>query len=91
MPNPQRHESQGIELRIDGRAVQVETGSSVLGAIGVAGILITRLSVKGEPRGALCGMGLCQECRVEIDGVPHQRSCMIAARTGMEIRTGSAS
>lgn len=81
-------ESLAIEVRINGRAVQVETGTTVLGAIGVAGVLITRLSIKGEPRGALCGMGICQECRVEIDGVPHQRSCMIAARTGMEIRTG---
>ena len=35
-------------------------------------------SVRGEPRGPLCGMGTCFECRTEIDGVRHERACMRA-------------
>jgi sarcosine oxidase subunit alpha len=31
-------------------------------------------------------MGTCFECRVIIDGKPHQRSCQIPCREGMEIR-----
>ncbi len=41
-----------------------------------AGQPILRRSVSGEPRGVLCAMGICFECRVEISGVPHRRACM---------------
>ena len=44
-------------------------------------------SVTGEPRGPLCGMGICFECRATIDGMPHQRSCQILCAAGMEVRT----
>jgi sarcosine oxidase subunit alpha len=39
------------------------------------------------PRGALCGMGICGECRVTIDGQPHQRSCLVLCREGLEVTT----
>jgi sarcosine oxidase subunit alpha len=32
-------------------------------------------------------MGVCFECRVEIDGAPHQRACMIPAREAMRVCT----
>jgi sarcosine oxidase subunit alpha len=41
----------------------------------------------GEPRGPLCGMGICFECRVTIDGEPHCRSCQTFAENGMDVRT----
>ena len=34
-----------------------------------------RQSITGEPRGPLCGVGICHECRLTIDGRPHQLSC----------------
>jgi len=37
-----------------------------------------RTSVTGEPRGPLCGMGICFECRATVHGVPHQRTCQLA-------------
>ena len=40
------------------------------------GAVCLRLSVSGEPRGPLCGMGTCFECRMEIGGAAHERSCM---------------
>ncbi len=45
-----------------------------------------RISVTGEKRAPLCGMGTCFECRVTIDGKQHQRGCQIACSEGMEIR-----
>ncbi len=47
-----------------------------------------RTSVAGEPRGVLCAMGICFECRVTIDGVPHRRACMELVREGMRVETG---
>ena len=41
----------------------------------------------GEPRGPLCGMGICFECRVTIDGEAHCRSCQTECRNGMDVRT----
>ncbi|PYV64306.1 MAG: hypothetical protein DMG95_04730, partial [Acidobacteria bacterium] len=46
-----------------------------------------RTSVSGEPRGPLCGMGICFECRVKIDGHRHQRSCQILCSEGMQVST----
>jgi sarcosine oxidase subunit alpha len=43
--------------------------------------------VLGESRGPLCGMGICMECRVTINGQPHCRSCQTLCEEGMEVRT----
>lgn len=77
-----------VRVRIDGADLTVEMGSSVLAAIMNLGQAACRTSLTGEPRTALCGMGVCFECRVTIDGRPHQRSCMSVCREGMEIETG---
>ena len=45
-------------------------------------------SVGGEPRGPLCGIGICFECVVTIDGEPQRRSCTMPAEDGMEVVTG---
>ena len=72
---------------VDGRVVAVDTGMSVVAALVAADTLRTRRSVGGEARFALCGMGQCQECRVTIDGVPHQLACQTRCRPGMRIFT----
>lgn len=76
-----------VRVVIDGREVDVAVGTSVAAAILNAGIQRFRRSVKGEPRGPICAMGICFECRVTIDGVPHQRACMELCRDGMEVAT----
>ena len=72
---------------IDGRAVTAKAGTTVAAAILASGESALRRSVSGAARGPLCGMGICFECRVSIDGEPHQRSCQIVCREGMVIRT----
>ena len=76
-----------LSVRIDGRVVTVHPGTTVAVAVMAAGLSGFRTSVSGEPRGPLCGMGTCFECRVTIDGRPHLRGCRIECRNGMEIRT----
>ena len=78
-----------IELRIDGRPCVVEAGTTVASALLAHGVTAFHRSVHGEPRAPLCGMGICYECRVTIDGVPHCRSCQILCRSGMEVQTGA--
>ena len=76
-----------LRLWVNGRETIVSAGITVAAAMAIADQLVTRRSVTGEPRGALCGMGICFECRVTINGRPHCRACQTEARDGMEIRT----
>ena len=78
--------SEQIAVSVNGARVTVAAGSSVAVAMMVAGASC-RTSVSGEPRGPLCGMGICFECRAEIDGVAHKRSCQIVCTPGMNIKT----
>jgi hypothetical protein len=76
-----------VKLSVNGAAITVPAGAMVSTAIAIAGVSGYRRSVSGEPRGPLCGMGICFECRVTIDGRAHCRSCQVVCRAGMEVRT----
>lgn len=75
-----------VTLSVNGSPVSVLTGATVAVAVAIAG-QACRTSVSGEPRGPLCGMGICYECRVAINGMPHCRSCQILCQAGMDVRT----
>jgi sarcosine oxidase subunit alpha len=81
MPEP-------IRIVVDGRVLAVAPGRTLAAALLEAGVTAFRRSVSGEPRGPVCGMGVCQECRVSVDGVPARRACLEPLRDGMEVRTG---
>jgi len=74
-----------VKVTIDGAPVSVQRGTTVAAAIIISGGWRFRRSVSGEPRGPLCGMGICYECRVTIDGQAHAKSCQIQCRDGMEV------
>ena len=62
---------------------------SLAAALLNAGVTSFRQSVHGEMRGPLCGMGICFECRLTIDGQLHVRSCQLVCRPGMEVETNA--
>jgi predicted molibdopterin-dependent oxidoreductase YjgC len=73
-----------LTVLVNGAPVNVHAGSTVA----VAVMLSTgacRTSVTGQPRAPLCGMGTCFECRVEINGQTHRRSCQVICEANMEI------
>jgi predicted molibdopterin-dependent oxidoreductase YjgC len=79
-----------VIVLVDGHAVAVPVGSTVIAAIAHAQrTVLTRQSVSGMPRGPVCGMGICQECRVTIDGRAHQLSCQTLCEPGMDVRTAA--
>jgi NADPH-dependent 2,4-dienoyl-CoA reductase/sulfur reductase-like enzyme len=79
-----------ITLTLDGQQVSVPAGATVAAALVNAGIAHCRISVTGEARGPLCAMGVCYECRVSIDEVPHQRACVATCAQDMRVETGRA-
>ncbi len=76
-----------VQLVVNGKSVCVSAGTTIAAAVAQAGIERFRRSVSGEPRGPLCGMGVCFECRVTIDAAAHCRSCQTLCENGMEVRT----
>jgi sarcosine oxidase subunit alpha len=79
--------SEGVTLLVNGKPVTVPAGTVVAAAMARAGVTGFRRSIREEPRGPLCGMGVCFECRVTINGRPHCRSCLALCEEGMEVRT----
>ncbi len=91
-----------IELDIDGRRVVVPAGATVAAAIATLATVATstagepgagavmRRSVSGALRGPLCGMGVCQECRVTIAGRTHRLACQTLCTPGMRVVTAAA-
>lgn len=76
-----------ISLIVNGMRVSVPQGSMVAAAVLQAGVTSFRRSVSGEARGPLCGMGICYECRVTVNGVAHVRSCQTLCENEMDVRT----
>lgn len=75
-----------ITVTINGQNISMPAGSVVATAV-MAAQQASRHSISGQPRAPLCGMGICYECRVTINGQPHQLSCQIACEDGMQIET----
>jgi len=78
---------QELRVLVNGISVSVPAGASVAAAIMRSGMPFRR-SVSGEPRSALCAMGICEECRATVNGVPHVRTCQRFVAAGMEIVAG---
>jgi len=80
-----------ISIVVNGDRVEVPAGITVAAALFNLGVTAFRTSVSGEPRGPVCAMGVCFECRVTIDSRPHERACLTPAVDGMHIQTASIS
>jgi sarcosine oxidase subunit alpha len=76
-----------VTVVVNGVLVEMPVGSMVSAAVLKSGVQSFRRSVTGEPRGPLCGMGICFECRVTIDFETHVRSCQTVCQNGMDVRT----
>ncbi|WP_239461990.1 2Fe-2S iron-sulfur cluster-binding protein [Occallatibacter savannae] len=73
-------------IKVNRTEVRVTTDMSVAAAMMMAGEPC-RISVRGEPRAPMCGMGICMECRATVDGRKHQRTCQVMCVPGMEVVT----
>ncbi|MEV5000631.1 (2Fe-2S)-binding protein [Nocardioides sp. LML1-1-1.1] len=80
-----------MRLTFDGRALPAEPGQSVGAALTAAGIRSWRTTrIEGRPRGLFCGIGVCFDCLVTVDGRPNQRACLTPVRDGMVLESGGS-
>jgi predicted molibdopterin-dependent oxidoreductase YjgC len=78
-----------LVITVDGKPVQAFAGESVATVLLALGQRAFRHTDRNhEPRGIFCGMGICFDCLVTIDGVENVRACMTLVEEGMTIETG---
>jgi NADPH-dependent 2,4-dienoyl-CoA reductase/sulfur reductase-like enzyme len=84
---------QGVTLGADcvafdfnGHAIRGRRGETLAAALTAASERELRETNAGERRGLFCGMGVCQECLIEIDGRANQRACMAKLDRPLSVR-----
>lgn len=72
-----------VSIELDGQAYRGVRGQSVAGILLANGVRSWRTtSARHEPRGVFCGIGVCFDCLVEIDGRRDVRACLHRPRGG---------
>ena len=75
-----------LRLTFDGREVTARPGQTVGAALVEAGIRSWRMTRNhGRPRGLFCGIGICYDCLITVDGLANQRACLVPATDGMRL------
>ncbi|MEO5738841.1 2Fe-2S iron-sulfur cluster-binding protein [Polaromonas sp.] len=77
-----------MALLIDGQPLRVRAGTTVVAALALRPPGCSRVSVSGEARAPFCGMGICHECRLTIDG-RRRLACQTLCSDGMQVETGT--
>ncbi len=76
-----------ITIIVDGAPVIAHRGETIAGALLATGRRAWRYTRRGQPRGLFCGIGVCFDCLVTVDGVPNVRACLTPVAEGMVIHT----
>jgi hypothetical protein len=77
-----------FEISFDGTPIPSRDGWTVGAALTAAGIRSWRTTRLGQrPRGLFCGIGICFDCLVTVNGQPSLRACLVPAQPGDDVRT----
>jgi hypothetical protein len=80
-----------IHLDLDGSPLLAKPGQSLAAALLAAGYRSWRTGTRGagpeRARGLFCGIGVCFDCLVTVNGRPDQRACLVVPKTGDQVRT----
>lgn len=80
-----------LRFRFNGQDISAHPGETIASALMRAGVQVLRHTrIEDQPRGYFCGMGICWECAVFVEGTGVVRSCGEPARDGMVIRLAEA-
>ena len=75
-----------LRFSFEGQPIAAREGQSVGAALLEAGVRCLRRDERGNPKGMVCAIGVCWECRCVIDDVADTRACMTPVRAGMVVR-----
>ncbi len=75
-----------VEIIVNGKKISAYRGETLAAALWAAGYKrFGGKALKGRYNSPFCGMGVCFECLVTVNGVPNIRSCMTLVEEGMEV------
>ena len=78
-----------FSITVDGRPVPVVAGQSIAAAVWAdGGVVLRRTRGRAAPRGMFCGIGVCFDCLVTLNGRAGVRSCLVAAAEGDVVEAG---
>jgi predicted molibdopterin-dependent oxidoreductase YjgC len=78
-----------ISITVDGVALPAHEGETIAGALLASGRRAWRHTRHGQPRGLFCGIGLCFDCLVRVNGTSDVRACLTSVAAGMVVETGA--
>jgi predicted molibdopterin-dependent oxidoreductase YjgC len=88
MPAEQSRGAQAFEVSFDGTPLPGRRGQTIAAVLTAAGIRFWRTTRHGgRPRGLFCGIGVCFDCLVTVNGTPNVRACVTTALPGDVIVT----
>ena len=77
-----------FEIEVDGEKLVAYEGETVAAVLVAAGRRTFRWTEKKKhPRGMYCGIGLCHECMMVINGAPNTKACQTMATPGCQVKT----
>jgi aerobic-type carbon monoxide dehydrogenase small subunit (CoxS/CutS family) len=80
-----------VEIVVDGLPVTAFEGESVAAALLASGRRTLRTTARlHEPRGMYCGIGVCFDCVMTVDGTPGVQTCQTPVRAGMHVESQQA-
>jgi predicted molibdopterin-dependent oxidoreductase YjgC len=78
-----------VTVAIDGSPVVVPAGVTIAAALLAAGrVVLGQRPRASRARGVFCGMGVCHDCAVRVDGVAGIRACVTEVQDGMRVELG---
>lgn len=83
-------ESASVTISVDGEPATGVNGQTIAGIMLASGRLAWRTTASGrKPRGLFCGIGVCFDCLVTVNGVRDVRACQRTAGDGDVVSTQS--
>ena len=77
-----------LQFTFDDQIISANSGQSVGAALLAADVRKLRTTrFDQNPRGVFCGIGVCFDCLVVIDGITNQRACIVEVKPGMKVQT----
>lgn len=77
---------QPFEIQVNGQTVTAYPGETIATILLAEGWQMFRhTALSGEPRGPFCGMGLCYDCLVTVNGQPNVRACVTQVQPGDKV------
>ncbi len=77
-----------FQIEVDGNPIVAHEGETIATALLASGIRSFRRTARRDaPRGIFCGMGICFDCTMTVNGVPNVRTCVTQVEPGMKVQT----